>query len=235
MLISHSKKFVFVHIFKTAGTSVSRIFLPYSRIIERITYQYFLTQKIIALYARTFKLENEGQSFITGYHKHATSSEIISKMGLDTFNKYFTFCFVRNPYDHMVSLYHYIKESRGHYLHAAAQAMSFDEFILYYIQQKPQTQSEFVFIGPRKAVQFVGRFEQLESDLRTICSHVGVPFPKLKHANSSNRIRDYLAYYQNAESVQAFNDYFAIDFRQFNYPQIDPNNLITAPKNILNP
>ena len=77
MLISSSKNFVFVHIFKTAGTSVSNLFLPYARFIEKVTYKYFITKKLVAIYARVFHLENEGQEFITGYHKHATAEEVL--------------------------------------------------------------------------------------------------------------------------------------------------------------
>ncbi len=87
MLISPSKNFVFVHIFKTAGTSVSNLFLPYARFIEKLTYKYFITKKLVAIYARVFHLENEGQGFITGYHKHATAKEIIERMGFENFSE----------------------------------------------------------------------------------------------------------------------------------------------------
>ena len=37
MIISHSKKFIFIHIYKTAGTSISQALLPHARFIEKIS------------------------------------------------------------------------------------------------------------------------------------------------------------------------------------------------------
>ena len=76
MIISHSKKFVFVHIFKTAGTSVRDVVLPYARLIDKIAFHFVLTRKAIGFYARITGRTDEGQSFITGIHKHATALDL---------------------------------------------------------------------------------------------------------------------------------------------------------------
>ena len=220
MLISYSKNFVFVHIFKTAGTSVSNLFLPYARLIEKVTYKYFLTKKLVAFYARVFHLENEGQEFITGYHKHATAVEIIDRMGFENFQRKFSFCFVRNPYDHMVSLYHYIKQSRGHYLYVEANNMGFDEFIRYYLTTGPQRQTDFVYLGNKQIVTFVGKFEQLENDLKKICKKIGVTYTNVSHANSSSRDRNFQEYFTSEDVLNLFNAYFSDDFENFGYKKI---------------
>lgn len=204
---------------------MSDLFLPHARFIEKFTYKYYLSQKLVALYARIFKLENEGQRFITGYHKHATAAEIISKMGLDAFQSYYSFCFVRNPYDHMVSLYHYIRESRGHYLHKTSHELSFDDFIMHYISTKPQTQSDFVYVGGEKRVTFVGKFERLEEDLTAVCAELNIPFSGVSHANSSKRGRNYMSYFKSEEALEAFNSFFVADFTHFNYTLVPPNSV----------
>jgi len=225
MLISPSKNFVFVHIFKTAGTSVSDLFLPYARFIEKVTYKYFLTKKLVAIYARIFHLENEGQKFITGYHKHATAREIIERMGVENFQSKFSFCFVRNPYDHMVSLYHYIKQSRGHYLHFEANSMSFNAFIRHYLTTSPRRQTDFVYLGNKQIVSFVGKFERLEDDLKKICENIGVRYTNVTHANSSNRSRNFQSYFTSKEVLNLFNAYFCDDFEHFGYKRMKFNEL----------
>ena len=220
MLISPSKNFVFVHIFKTAGTSVSDLFLPYSRLIEKVTYKYFLSKKLIAVYARLFHLENEGQKFITGYHKHATAKEISDSMGIENFEQKFSFCFVRNPYDHMVSLYYYIRQSRGHYLHSEANSMSFDVFIKHYLTTHPQKQADFVYFGNKKMVTYVGKFERLEDDLIEICQKVGVTYKKIPHSNASKRSKNSRVYFTSQEVLNQFNAYFNDDFEHFDYQKM---------------
>ena len=42
----------------------------------------------------------------TGFHKHAKAIDIKKKIGKQ-YSNFFKFCFVRNPYDHLVSLYFY--------------------------------------------------------------------------------------------------------------------------------
>lgn len=220
MLISSSKNFIFVHIFKTAGTSVSNLFLPYARFIEKATYKYFLTKKLVAIYARIFNLENQGQEFITGYHKHATAGQIIERMGLENYKRKFSFCFVRNPYDHMVSLYHYIRQSRGHYLHFEANTMSFNEFIRHYLSTDPQRQTDFVYMRDIQAVTFVGKFERLEKDLKIICEKIGVNYTNVSHTNSSKRRKNFQEYFTSQDVLNLFNDYFRDDFNHFGYEEM---------------
>ena len=87
MLISSSKNFIFVPSSRQRAPPVSNLFLPYARFIEKATYKCFLTKKLVAIYARIFNLENQGQEFITGYHKHATAGQIIERMGLENYKE----------------------------------------------------------------------------------------------------------------------------------------------------
>lgn len=221
MIISHSQRFIFIHIFKTAGTTISDELLPYSRLIDRITYQYYLSKKIITLVERVFHLQDEGQAFITGFHKHATAKQIASKIGAEHYEQYFTFCFVRNPYDHMVSLYHYILDNKRHRLHILAKHGTFGDFVSRYISLLPQTQTEFVFDGKRQLVKFVGRYECMREDMNRIFNHLGIEQRKLGHLNRSNRRRDFLGYFNDEALLLSFNKYFADDFKNFGYTVID--------------
>jgi hypothetical protein len=66
-------------------------------------------------------------------------------------------------------------------------------------------------------VDFVGRFESLESDFRQACRIIGLrPIPPLPHANNSHRKRHYSAYYDD-ESVEWIRERFAKDIDYFGY------------------
>ena len=91
---------------------------------------------------------------------------LLNAWALKIFRVNSPFVLFANPYDHMVSLYHYIKQSRGHYLHFEANSMSFNAFIRHYLTTSPRRQTDFVYLGNKQIVSFVGKFERLEDDLK---------------------------------------------------------------------
>jgi hypothetical protein len=77
MLLSHKKKFVFLHIFKTGGTSITRMLLPYSRRRDRAAYGQGRAKQAVLLFNRVAGLQQNGMRHITGYHKFEINSEQI--------------------------------------------------------------------------------------------------------------------------------------------------------------
>ena len=121
--------------------------------------------------------------------KHTTfrqAGQIYSKAMLDS---YFKFAFVRNPWDLMVSYYHYIKSRKNH--HRSKQVnhlQSFRSYLHYEIDRAKVSQSKFIYDQhDALLVDFVGRFENLTEDFRKICSSVGLTGVELKHQNKSAR------------------------------------------------
>ena len=126
MIISHKKKFIFIHIYKTGGAFVTSLFAPYARFIEKISTHYYLTKNIISVINKLGRLQDEGNNWINGVHKHAKAVELQEYIGRDLYSEYFKFAFVRNPYDLQVSLYHYIKDNKGHRDHQIANILDVD-------------------------------------------------------------------------------------------------------------
>lgn len=218
MLLSHEKKFVFIHIFKTAGTSVVKVLRPHCRWIDRVVHSRGRTKKAIMLGNRILGLQHNGMRHITGYHKFATAAEIREKMGEERFADYFTFSFVRNPFDWAVSGYFHLKRLEGHPLHAAARDLAFPDFIAYQIAQQPRRQLDCLADeNERLMVDFVGRLENLENDLAQICHRVQIPFEGAPHENASpGRKRDFREHYDQ-RSRRMVEDYFAADLDRFGY------------------
>lgn len=220
MLISHSHKFIFIHIYKTAGTSVMDTFLPYSRYIDRLAYQYapsaFLFKGINAIMG----WRGHGMKEFTGYHKHAKAWEVQKIMKDETFKKYYKFTFVRNPYDFIVSHYFYIRQTKHHPNYTTVHTMNFSAFIDWYLNLKPPLQVDFLMDQNRanKLVDFVGKFEHLKKDTQKICQNLDIKSKRIKHKNPSKKrkTKNYKKYYTEKDRKQ-IHSYFKPDFEILKY------------------
>lgn len=96
MIICDEKKFIFIHIPKNSGTSMSK--------------QLKRTYKDVKLLQ---KCERKGKNIgIDKMHLYFdVISEFIPKNKLD---KYLKFCIVRNPYNKLYSAWNFIKERHGY-------------------------------------------------------------------------------------------------------------------------
>lgn len=83
MLISHEHEFIFIHIGKTGGTSIEKV----------------LCTQLGIDFERT-KKDPDGN-----WWKHIWAKGMRKQVGKNTWDNYFKFAFVRNPYDMIVSLY----------------------------------------------------------------------------------------------------------------------------------
>lgn len=98
-------------------------------------------------------------------------------------DEYFTFSFVRNPWDRAVSMYKYLPYS-----------LPFKRFILEMLGDR-LWKHKYWFVGPQweflcdasgeVGLDFIGRFESFEEDFRTVADRVGLPVRTLPHTNRS--------------------------------------------------
>ena len=102
---------------------------------------------------------------------------------------YYKFTFVRNPYDLLVSLYFYIKQSKNHKYHKKVKMLNFSEFLKWHISRGPLLQIDFIrdFNQETILVDRIGRFENLNQDIIKIKESIGLNCSKteLKHKNPS--------------------------------------------------
>jgi len=115
MLISHDHKFIFIHIGKTGGTSIEKT------LCAALDIDFEQTKK-----------DAEGH-----WWKHIWAKGMRKRVGPQIWDDYFTFAFVRNPYDMILSLYsmytqypEYIDpEQYPHLYHPWNQYKDFADFI----------------------------------------------------------------------------------------------------------
>jgi hypothetical protein len=135
--------------------------------------------------------------------------------GLPNLNNVYKFCFVRNPWDRLVSLFSHHYKSREHFtqfiLHLEDLGLN-PELTYHYMPQcfyMTDSNDEFV-------MDFVGRYEHLERDWNTVCSEVGVEH-KLPHKRKGfPRDGDYKRYYTK-ETWDVVRELYKEDLERLGY------------------
>lgn len=217
MIISNSKKFIFIHIFKTGGTSMNSLLGPHMNFSFKLVYWFKIPAKIWKVIELIFGLSDYGQRYITGYHKHVTAQEVRDKMGQSKYGNYFSFCFVRDPYDLMISLYSYIKQHREHKFYEIAHSLAFNEFVIFYLLQKPRRQSDFIFDKNGKClISKIAKYESINEEISDLSRILGVE-GKIQKLNSSIRSKNLADYWTEQKVAEEFERYFALDFEKLGY------------------
>ena len=191
-------KTVFVHIPKTGGSTVSTI-------LRR---------------PRHFSLTKHDP--IPAIDKHSSVFVNLQHLGPDA-EDYFKFSFVRNPWDRLVSAYHYIT-ARREKLELVTNNDTFESFLSSFIEE-PSKYLEIPYFKPQSdflvddngemPLDFLGRFETFEKDLSVVLREIGGRRMFFKHRKKSKR-RDYRDYY-SAESSKAVGEVYIRDAENFGY------------------
>lgn len=241
MFISQSRRFVFIHIVKTAGESVTQLFDQTSLWND------------LPIGGTPFgEAVNRHYQNKHGLHKHSTSQEVREILGASDWSQYYTFTFTRHPYSRILSLYNYaarmVDRHRTPYLkrlprrarrvhdmwswpaiRAFNETRSFSEFIRheqFWNDLASKNQTEWVLDDEGKQiVDFIGKVESLDSDLRAITERLALPVCHLDRKNAS-------PVGQNHRNLPTESDYrflqeaYQKDFKTFDY---DPDWRIQTP------
>jgi hypothetical protein len=190
MIISKKRNFIFIHIYKTAGTSIAKALLPFA--VSPWLWEYATTRIALKL---GFSLPIDT---VPGRGSVVQASEMIASMGKETFDSYFSFAIARNPWDWHVSLYKHVLRDKGHHQHKVVKAFNnFDEYIEWRcLVQNEACQRDFIYSQDNELlVDFLGRFENLEADFAKICDHIGISttiaLPKLNVAKNRKPYQEY--------------------------------------------
>lgn len=165
MIISDDKRFIFVHIEKTAGTSIGQVLAPYAN--QRPA------SRLLSLLRRV-GLPRDYHRFRFGVH--APLCDVQAHMPEDRFAAYYKFAFVRNPWDRLVSEYNAALKKKRRRRHARIASFGgFEDFIRYEIRRGKFFQlPRLCGRDGRPAVDFIGRFEAVERDFDVVCQRLGI-------------------------------------------------------------
>jgi hypothetical protein len=205
MLMSRTRKFIFVHIYKNAGRSITTALLP------------FAANKWQWVASRVLRKLNVTAPFDPSpFPMHVKAPEIISAMGREAYDSYFSFAIVRNPWDWQVSLYNFSRKTPAHHQHELTKGFgSFDKYIRWRCKEEVRYQKDFIYSDTNQLlVDFVGRYERLDADFQVMCSRIGVStsLPKL----NVSKERPYQEYYTE-ETRELVRQTFDSDIKLLGY------------------
>jgi hypothetical protein len=192
--LPNGREAIFVHIPKTAGTSLKRA-LGFPRVGKA-----------------------KGK-----YRKHHTIPEMQQIIPAEVWERAFKFAIVRNPWDRMASYYRFMKRKAAEKF-GREDFPDFDRWLsevlenpdLYNTNYQPQAAWLYNEEGDL-LVDYVGRFEDLDEAYQHICQALDVDVPPdLRHINSSQYTGSYRDFYTE-ESQALVSRICARDLEYFNY------------------
>ena len=156
-------------------------------------------------------------------HGHITVRQAQQHSPDAVLRSYFTFAFVRNPYDRYVSLCAALHSGNAGYVgnETAWMKRTLDKM---QGQMDAATFRRMVLIGPqagiltvsgRLGVDFIGRYETLPSAFAEICRRIGIPEQTLSVVNATAHA-PYDTYYDD-ELHDLVTRFYRRDFEQFGY------------------
>ena len=226
MILSHEHKFIFLRTKKTAGTSIELalselcgpddVITPLTREDEarRAGRRGAQNWRLHSWWKSPRLLKSAWFKFSAkdyGFYNHMKAEEMRAHIDPAVWRSYFKFAFERNPWDRQVSLYY----------HRYREENDRPDFATFIHKDKKAHINNFgvYSIDGNLAVDFLGRFETLEKDLRFALEHVGLstaealPDAKTRFRPGSVPYRDH--YDEETRNIVA--DWYASEIKLLGY------------------
>jgi len=221
LLISHQYKAIFVHIPKSAGTSVGTKLEIYTdesewgmqdhRAIRHLTPLQHLPVK------NYFKATNYEIIYRRLRDQILLKKEYVTRHQLET---YYKFTFVRNSWARVFSWYSNVMDDAKH---MSRYKIPTDASFSWFVDNRLYTlKDQLYYITDANGdigVDFIGRYENLANDFLLVCNKLGIADPWLPRKNSEGA-PPYIGHYDDrliklvAQRYQKDIDYFNFEFGQ---------------------
>ncbi|PDT50436.1 sulfotransferase family 2 domain-containing protein [Sinorhizobium fredii] len=188
MIVNHSRELVFIHIPKTAGTSVQNALLsfPGSRIANRGT-------------------------------KHWTANDLLRSRRHQSLDGYVFFAFVRNPWDRFLSLHRYLSTKPKFRSRVPDQFATFVTLLANrepWLMRLHSIRLQLDFVAGTECK--IGRYESLVEDFAAITASFELKLELPRLNGSAKRKVDYRQFYSDVDAEIIGREYEA-DLKQFGY------------------
>jgi hypothetical protein len=205
LIISHKHKFVFFAVPKTGTHAIRQALSPHLGPDDWEQQDLFERKRLPIPALAQLR------------HGHISVRQLQPLLPREQWERYFKFAFVRNPFDRFVSTCFFLRRNQpGMEQHATAfmkQAIRTPRF-----RQRILVQPQSVLLTDASgdvALDYVGRFEDLQQSCNEAFGRIGLPEPDLKRRNASKHGASE-SYYDD-ELRRAVADYYRADFENFGY------------------
>lgn len=176
MLVSHAHKFIFIKTAKTAGTAVEllfeRLMMPSDHLVTEACGQQISEFGIIGARGRFSPSEQPL------YFNHIPAKKLKWLLGRSTWDSYYKFSIVRNPFESLLSGFFYTIQSNQQSFYESLMSAKFDDVQAYfeeYVMAKSNDRNrELLTINGQQAVDFCIRHEHLNTDISTVLSKLNL-------------------------------------------------------------
>ena len=199
-MISFKHKFIFIHIPKSAGTSIENALQYYSD--DEIHNGLIKPGRMITEIARKKKVKLDN-------YRHLSYDKYKQILGNDI-NNFFIFSVLRKPYDRIPSLYY---QSR-------IKDISLAKFVGSIRNSRHIVSSEGIkmamiktFIGNVKDI-FLLKFDNLNEDWKVLLNKLNLPYIKLEHLNR-DKIKSYKHLYKDLRFSQLMKEVFKDEISEY--------------------
>jgi Sulfotransferase family len=210
MIISHEHKFIFIKTKKTAGTAIEAalselcgpddVITPYREESDadrkgRAPQNYRIEHPLKPKRPLWRKLLGRPERYwhpSVGFYEHMPASRVRAYVGEEVWRSYFKFAFDRNPWDRQISWWLYKTKSKR-------TRPSFEAFMADRRKAYVDNYAQYAEDGGL-AVDFVGRYENLEEDLNTALASIGagkIEIPRTNVNPAREGDRDYRRHYSD--------------------------------------
>jgi hypothetical protein len=183
-VIAPDNRFVFIHVPKTAGLSITQALAGAGQKFQQ-------RPGLVAAAA-----EKDGIQFAD----HIRARDVAAYLGADAWRAAYSFGFVRNPWDRMVSGFHYILQNPAHGRYGEVSKMTFDQYLRARDRGELPFRPMWEWLSDGDGNQIVSevfRYEDLREEYPHIVRSCGIEDPPPLPVLNASKHGDYRDYYSS--------------------------------------